>query len=115
MGAIGGEDLPEVAGSRGEKILVSVRLRPLSEKEAARNDVSEWECISDNTIICRNNLAASERSMYPSAYTFGKTKLLLHVLNFLFFVNLLIQSGVLDMVAIIRPSHKSLCYHGDLA
>lgn len=73
MGAIGGEDLSEVPCGQQEKILVSVRLRPLSDKEATRNDVSEWECINDNTIICRNNLSVSERSMYPSAYTFGKT------------------------------------------
>ena len=71
MVAIGGEE-PMQEPCHGERILVSVRLRPLSEKETARNDVSDWECINDNTIIYRNNLSISERSMYPTAYTFGK-------------------------------------------
>lgn len=55
-----------------EKIFVSVRLRPLNEKEISRNDVSDWECINDNTIIFRNNLPVPDRSMYPTAYTFGR-------------------------------------------
>ncbi|CAN0861572.1 Kinesin-like protein KIN-7H [Linum grandiflorum] len=55
-----------------EKILVSVRVRPLNEKEAVRHDVSDWECINDTTVIYRNNLSVSDRSMYPSAYTFDK-------------------------------------------
>ncbi|XVE87398.1 hypothetical protein DITRI_Ditri18aG0114300 [Diplodiscus trichospermus] len=65
------EQMQEPAG-REERIFVSVRLRPLSEKEIARHDVSDWECISDNTIIYRNSLSVSERSMYPSAYTFDR-------------------------------------------
>ncbi|KAJ4836248.1 hypothetical protein Tsubulata_028685 [Turnera subulata] len=59
-------------GGGDEKILVSVRVRPLNEKELSRNDVSDWECINDDTIIYRNNLSISERSMYPSAYTFDR-------------------------------------------
>lgn len=59
-------------GTIEEKILVSVRLRPLNEKEIARNDVSDWECVNENTIIFKNaNLPVPERSMYPTAYTFG--------------------------------------------
>ncbi|KAL6227055.1 hypothetical protein ACLB2K_001014 [Fragaria x ananassa] len=71
MVASGGEEPMQESG-HGERILVSVRLRPLSEKETARNDVSDWECINDNTIIYRNNLSISERSMYPTAYTFDR-------------------------------------------
>ncbi|XP_058109381.1 kinesin-like protein KIN-7F [Magnolia sinica] len=82
MGAIGGEELREwermqeaaaaaaAANANRERILVSVRLRPLSDREVARNDVSDWECISDSTIIFRNSLA--ERSMSPTAYTFDR-------------------------------------------
>lgn len=56
-----------------ERIYVSVRLRPLNDKEILRNDVSDWECIDDKIIVYKNvNFSASERSMYPSAYTFGK-------------------------------------------
>nr|DAD40430.1 TPA_asm: hypothetical protein HUJ06_014753 [Nelumbo nucifera] len=75
MGAIGGEELmrwekAQEKGTREEKIFVSVRLRPLNAKEIARNEVSDWECINDNTIIFRNSLP--ERSMYPTAYTFDR-------------------------------------------
>lgn len=64
----GGEEM-----MRGERILVSVRLRPLNEKEILRNDVSDWGCVNETTIVYRNvDLSASERSMFPSAYAFGK-------------------------------------------
>ncbi|XP_073148831.1 kinesin-like protein KIN-7F [Henckelia pumila] len=63
----------EVMRGNEEKIYVSVRLRPLNSKEILRNDVSDWECIDDKTIVYKNvNLSASERSMYPSAYTFDR-------------------------------------------
>ncbi|KDP46700.1 hypothetical protein JCGZ_06488 [Jatropha curcas] len=68
---MGAAEEEEPSGAE-EKILVSVRLRPLNEKETARNDVSDWECINENTIIYRNNLSVSERSMYPTAYTFDR-------------------------------------------
>ncbi|XWS33833.1 hypothetical protein CRYUN_Cryun22dG0116900 [Craigia yunnanensis] len=72
MGVDGGdEQMQEPAGCE-ERIFVSVRLRPLNEKEIARYDVSDWECISDNTIIYRHSLSVSERSMYPTAYTFDR-------------------------------------------
>ncbi|THU44964.1 hypothetical protein C4D60_Mb02t12910 [Musa balbisiana] len=83
MGAGGGEEMVlweraeeslEVASESGgggkmEKIVVSVRLRPLSEKEVAENDPSDWECINDTTIIFRDSLL--ERSINPTAYTFA--------------------------------------------
>ncbi|MCL7042829.1 hypothetical protein MKW94_016095 [Papaver nudicaule] len=57
--------------SSQEKIFVSVRLRPLNAKEIARNnDGSDWECISDNTIIFKNSIP--ERSMYPTAYSLDR-------------------------------------------
>lgn len=76
MGAIGGDELMRWeklqggATAREEKILVLVRLRPLSEKEIARNEVSDWECINDTTILFRNSL--QERSMFPTAHTFDR-------------------------------------------
>ncbi|CAL5328129.1 unnamed protein product [Camellia sinensis] len=61
-------------GGCEEKIFVSVRLRPLNEKEIARNDVCDWECINEDTIIFKNcNLPLPVRSMYSTAYTFGVT------------------------------------------
>ncbi|KAA8547461.1 hypothetical protein F0562_003675 [Nyssa sinensis] len=56
-----------------KKRLWGFRLRPLNEKELARNDVSDWECINDNTILFRNgNLPVPDRSMYPTAYAFDR-------------------------------------------
>lgn len=83
MGAIGGDgpvhwdkvDGAEMANGGGggvgklEKILVSVRLRPLSDKEIARGDPAEWECINDTTIISRS--AFPDRPTAPTAYSFG--------------------------------------------
>ncbi|KAJ1408818.1 P-loop containing nucleoside triphosphate hydrolase [Sesbania bispinosa] len=74
MGSVGGEEAiqdPALAGHE-ERIHVSVRLRPLNDKELAKNDVSDWECINDTTIIYRSNLSASERSLYPPAYSFDR-------------------------------------------
>ncbi|KAL5847763.1 hypothetical protein ACOSQ3_011287 [Xanthoceras sorbifolium] len=61
--------LPLPSGQE-EKILVLVRLRPLNDKEISRNDVSDWECINNSTIIFKNSLP--ERSMFPAAYTFDR-------------------------------------------
>nr|VDD24793.1 unnamed protein product [Brassica oleracea] len=57
-------------GGKGEKILVSVRVRPRNDKEKTRNDICDWECVNKTTIICNNNLP--ERSLFPSTYTFDK-------------------------------------------
>ncbi|GFP94520.1 kinesin-like protein nack1 [Phtheirospermum japonicum] len=58
-----------------ERISVSVRVRPLNDKEFSSNDVSDWECVNDDTIVYKNvSYLASERSMsmYPTAYTFDR-------------------------------------------
>ncbi|XP_023639145.1 kinesin-like protein KIN-7H isoform X2 [Capsella rubella] len=55
-----------------EKIYVSVRMRPLNDKERLRNNVPDWDCINNTTIIYRSQLSISDRSMYPSAYTFDR-------------------------------------------
>ncbi|XP_027361650.1 kinesin-like protein KIN-7H isoform X2 [Abrus precatorius] len=72
MGSVGGEEAIQEPTGHEERILVSVRLRPLNDKELARNDVSDWECINDTTIIYRSNLSASDRSLYPTAYSFDR-------------------------------------------
>lgn len=53
-----------------ETIRVSIRLRPLNEKELAKNDSSDWECINNNSVTFRSTLP--ERSMYPQSYTFDR-------------------------------------------
>ncbi|KAF9603153.1 hypothetical protein IFM89_034163 [Coptis chinensis] len=72
MESIVGDELDKMSevGGQDERILVSVRLRPLNTKEISKNDVSDWECINDNTLIYRNTL--SERSMNPHGYTFDR-------------------------------------------
>ncbi|KAJ6395776.1 hypothetical protein OIU77_020935 [Salix suchowensis] len=75
MGSIGKEELlkmakMQMASAREEKILVLVRLRPLSDKEILANEVSDWECINDTTILYRNTLR--EGSTFPSACTFDR-------------------------------------------
>ncbi|XP_026449628.1 kinesin-like protein KIN-7E [Papaver somniferum] len=70
MGEIGGDQEVSASAAHEERILVSVRLRPLNEKEIGRNDVSDWECVSDNTVVFRSNLP--EKSMFPTAYSFDK-------------------------------------------
>ncbi|KAL6552222.1 hypothetical protein OROGR_008376 [Orobanche gracilis] len=63
----------EVMVGDEERIYVSVRLRPLNQKEILRNDVSDWECVNGKTIVYKNvGFCASERSMYPAAYTFDR-------------------------------------------
>ncbi|KAK7245160.1 hypothetical protein RIF29_39995 [Crotalaria pallida] len=52
-----------------ERILVSIRVRPLNDKELGRND-SELEFINDTTIIYRSNVPAPDRSLYPTSYSF---------------------------------------------
>ena len=72
--AMAGEELinGNALGSNSleERIFVSVRLRPLNDKELARNEASDWECINNNTIAFKNSLP--DRSVVPSAYSFGK-------------------------------------------
>lgn len=53
-----------------EKIFVSIRVRPLNEKEISRNDVSDWECINNTSIIFKHTLP--DRAMFPTAYTFDR-------------------------------------------
>ncbi|KAM6592419.1 hypothetical protein CsatA_000122 [Cannabis sativa] len=67
-----GEALVEKGANSDEEesIVVSVRVRPLNEKELARNEECDWECISYNTVAIKNNL--SERITFPTAYTFDR-------------------------------------------
>lgn len=74
MGSVGGEEVvqwdTQGSSTHHEKIVVSVRLRPLNAKESARNDASDWETVNNNTIIFKSTLP--ERSLFPTAYTFDR-------------------------------------------
>ncbi|GMI91305.1 hypothetical protein like AT4G24170 [Hibiscus trionum] len=53
---------------QGEKIYVSIRLRPLNDK--SRNRICDWECVNNDTILFKHNLP--ERAMFRAAYTFDR-------------------------------------------
>ncbi|KNA21547.1 hypothetical protein SOVF_042060 isoform A [Spinacia oleracea] len=69
--ADGDEAMQGSSGREEERILVSVRLRPLNGKEALRKEAVDWECINGNTIVYKNNLSP-ERSLYPNYFTFDR-------------------------------------------
>ncbi|XP_048535067.1 kinesin-like protein KIN-7C isoform X1 [Triticum urartu] len=84
MGAIGGDESvqwdkmngAEVVNGGGsgagslDRIQVLVRVRPLSDKEIARGEPAEWECINDTTIMFRSTFP--DRPTAPTAYTFDR-------------------------------------------
>ncbi|KAL2458030.1 ATP binding microtubule motor family protein [Forsythia ovata] len=73
MGSISGDSAAgecDDSNAHEEKIFVSVRLRPLNEKELLRNEISDWECINTTTMIFKNSL--QERTMLPTAYAFDR-------------------------------------------
>ncbi|KAJ7979191.1 Kinesin-like protein [Quillaja saponaria] len=53
---------------REEKILVTVRVRPLSRKEQAMYDLIAWDCLDEHTIVYKS--PNQERTVTP--YTFDK-------------------------------------------
>ena len=55
--------------AREEKIVVTVRLRPLSKREQLAKDQVAWECIDDNTIVYKPT--PQERAAQPASFTFG--------------------------------------------
>ncbi|XP_058079156.1 kinesin-like protein NACK1 isoform X2 [Magnolia sinica] len=59
---------PRVLKVHEEKIFVTVRVRPLSQKEQERNDQVAWECSDDQTILFMSS--AGQRS--KTTYTFDK-------------------------------------------
>ncbi|XP_004300503.1 PREDICTED: kinesin-like protein NACK1 [Fragaria vesca subsp. vesca] len=55
-------------GAKEEKIVVTVRLRPLSKREQLAKDQVAWECVDDNTIVSK----PQDRSTQPASFTFDK-------------------------------------------
>ncbi|CAN6206509.1 unnamed protein product [Urochloa humidicola] len=58
------------AGETAERIVVSVRLRPVNAREAERGDGSDWECAGPTTLMFRGNIP--ERAMFPATYTYDR-------------------------------------------
>ncbi|XAR67539.1 Plus-end-directed kinesin ATPase [Bertholletia excelsa] len=55
---------------REEKIVVTVRLRPLNKREQAAKDQVAWECIDDHTVVYKP--PAQERAAQPGSFTFDR-------------------------------------------
>ncbi|CAA0823543.1 ATP binding microtubule motor family protein [Striga hermonthica] len=60
----------KVIGENEERISVSVRLRPLNDDEVLSNEVCDWECINDDTIVFKNLDSGRSMHHHPMAYTF---------------------------------------------
>lgn len=56
---------------REEKILVTVRMRPLSRKEQAMYDLIAWDCVDQHSIVFNN----PNHERPATTYTFGISKL----------------------------------------
>ncbi|KAI4344655.1 hypothetical protein L6164_011854 [Bauhinia variegata] len=57
---------PGRAKVREDKILVTVRMRPLNRKEQAMYDLIAWDCLDDHTIVFKN--PNQERPTVPYAF-----------------------------------------------
>ncbi|KAM0860805.1 hypothetical protein ACQ4PT_046309 [Festuca glaucescens] len=58
----------EKVEAKEERIMVSVRVRPLNGRESG--DSSDWECISPTTVMFRSTVP--DRAMFPTAYTYDR-------------------------------------------
>ncbi|MCO5612995.1 hypothetical protein L7F22_067268 [Adiantum nelumboides] len=64
---------PSLSSKTREKILVTVRVRPLSNRELQQQDVTAWDCTDDRTIVLRppqSNLPERSPHHQPKSYTF---------------------------------------------
>lgn len=66
-----------------DKIVVTVRLRPLNKREQSTKDNVSWECIDDHSIVYKP--LSNERVTQPASFTFG---IYIYMLQFLIYINL---------------------------
>ncbi|KAH9605410.1 hypothetical protein KSS87_012314, partial [Heliosperma pusillum] len=57
---------------REEKILVTVRVRPLSTRELAGYDLISWECPDDHTVVFKNPSDEKPSSSFTFDKVFGQ-------------------------------------------
>ena len=79
---------------REEKILVTVRVRPLSPRELAMYDLIAWECPDEQTIIFKS--PSDERP--SSSFTFGMAT---SFTNFLSFVRSALPNAKLSGLSMV--------------
>lgn len=53
-----------------EKIVVTVRLRPLNKKEQLAKDQVAWDCVDDHTIVFKPP-TPQDRTAQPASFSFG--------------------------------------------
>ncbi|KAL3512225.1 hypothetical protein ACH5RR_024942 [Cinchona calisaya] len=56
--------------AKEEKIVVTVRLRPLNKREQSAKDHVAWQCVDDHTIMYKP--APHDRAAQPASFTFDK-------------------------------------------
>ncbi|KAL8056737.1 hypothetical protein ABFX02_04G138300 [Erythranthe guttata] len=56
--------------AREEKIVVTIRLRPLNKREQSSKEQMAWECTDDHTIV--NRLNTHDRAPQPTSFMFDK-------------------------------------------
>ncbi|KAJ4831573.1 Kinesin-like protein nack1 [Turnera subulata] len=56
--------------AKEEKIVVTVRLRPLNKREQLAKDQVAWECVDEHTIVPKQ--LPQERTAQPASFTFDK-------------------------------------------
>ncbi|KAK4799673.1 hypothetical protein SAY86_025038 [Trapa natans] len=61
---------PSGTRSREERIVVTVRLRPLNKKEQLAKDQLAWECVDDQIIVYKP--PSNERATQPASFTFDR-------------------------------------------
>ncbi|GKV43259.1 hypothetical protein SLEP1_g50573 [Rubroshorea leprosula] len=61
---------PGGSKAKEEKIVVTVRLRPLSKREQLAKDQVAWECVDDHMIVYKP--PPQDRSAQPASFTFDK-------------------------------------------
>ena len=55
--------------AKEEKIVVTVRLRPLNKKEQLAKEQIAWDCVDDHTIAFKPS--PQERATQPTSFVFG--------------------------------------------
>ena len=76
---------------REEKILVTVRLRPLSRKEQAMYDLIAWDCMDQHTIISNNPNHERPATTYTFGMLYGNKLILLLLFSTLLLLLLLLK------------------------
>ncbi|KVI11477.1 Kinesin, motor domain-containing protein [Cynara cardunculus var. scolymus] len=79
-----------------DKILVTVRIRPLTPRELAAYDLIAWDCTDENTVVSRN----LNHDRHNGTYTFGTSSFI----NLIFYCNLFLTLFLYVSDKVFDPS-----------